>query len=77
LSGRKFVRTTRNIVVHGLGAADEKWFATAKALRRVSALGVAQARAEKRIPVDRLDVEHGVRVARTFVSWLDDQRTVL
>lgn len=74
----EFLRVTRNIVVHGLGqTADDKWFSTARSLRRVTALGIAEAKAEGRIPVDRSDVDHGMRVARKFVRWLDDQRRVL
>lgn len=73
----EFVRTTRNIVVHGLGAADEKWFGAARSLGRLDALGIAQAKAEGRIPVYRNDVELGVRVARAFVLWLDEQRSTL
>lgn len=74
----EFVRTTRNIIVHGLGhTTDDKWFSTARSLRRVTAIGIAEAKAEGRIPVDRSDVDHGMRVARKFVRWLDDQRKVL
>ena len=74
----EFVRVTRNIIVHGLGeTTDDKWFSTARSLRRVTALGIAEAKAEGRIPVDRSDVDHGMRVARNFVRWLDGQREVV
>jgi hypothetical protein len=73
----EFVRLTRNLIVHGLGALDDRWVGTARALKRVSALGIAEAKAAGRIPVDATDVQQGMSVAREFVLWLDARRTIV
>lgn len=72
----EFVRRTRNIIVHGLGAGDENWFGRARALRRLNAVGIAEAKAAGRIPVESTDVTAAVDTSRSFVLWLDRQRRI-
>ena len=75
--GLEFVRRTRNIIVHRLGSADKKWLGAAQSLKLLNVPGNVQADADGRIPIARSHVEHGVGVAREFVSWLDGQRQMV